>query len=39
MRGYAMAIHARTESSSSLFGKTVITIDYSDYRFQIRPKQ
>jgi hypothetical protein len=36
MRGYAMAIHARAESSSSLFGKTVITIDYSDYRFELR---
>lgn len=38
MQGYAMAIHARAESSSMLFGRTVITIDYSDYHFQLRPK-
>lgn len=37
MQGYAMAIHARAESSSMLFGHTVITIDYSDYHFNIRP--
>jgi hypothetical protein len=37
LQGYAMAIHARAESTSSLFGKTVITIDYSDYQFKIRP--
>jgi hypothetical protein len=35
MEGYAMATHARAESSSALFGRTVITIDYSDYHFQI----
>lgn len=35
MRGYAMAIHARAESHSLLFGRTVITIDYSDYRFEM----
>jgi hypothetical protein len=35
MQGYAMATHARAESSSMLFGRTVITIDYSDYHFQI----
>lgn len=35
MRGYAMATHARAESNSMLFGRTVITIDYSDYHFQI----
>jgi hypothetical protein len=37
MQGYAMATHARAESSSMLFGKTVITIDYTDYQFQLRP--
>lgn len=36
LQGYAMAIHARAESSSSLFGETVITIDYSDYRLELR---
>jgi hypothetical protein len=36
MQGYAMATHARAESSSLLFGKTVVTIDYSDYKFEIR---
>ena len=35
--GYAMATHARAESSSFLFGRTVVTIDYSDYHFQMRP--
>jgi hypothetical protein len=39
MQGHSMAIHARAESSSMLFGKTVITIDYSDYHFQLRPTQ
>jgi hypothetical protein len=37
MQGYAMAAHARAESSSTLFGRTVIVIDYSDYRFELRP--
>jgi hypothetical protein len=36
MQGYAMAIHARAESSSTLFGRTVITIDYGEYHFQMR---
>ena len=36
MQGYAMATHARAESSSLFFGRTVVTIDYSDYHFQIR---
>lgn len=34
--GYAMAAHARAESSSKLFGKTVVTIDYGDYHLQTR---
>lgn len=38
MQGYAMATHARAESSSLIFGRTVVTIDYSDYHFQLRPK-
>lgn len=39
MQGYAMATHARAESSSALFGRTVIKIDYSDYHFDIRRAQ
>ena len=35
MDGYAQATHARGESSG-LFGKTVVTIDYSDYRIEVR---
>lgn len=38
MQGYAMAIHARAESTSMFFGRTVVTIDYSDYHFELRPK-
>ena len=37
MQGYAMATHARAESSSFFFGRTVVTIDYSDYQFEMRP--
>jgi hypothetical protein len=37
MQGYAMTIHARAESNSALFGRTLIVIDYSDYHFQLRP--
>lgn len=36
MTGYAMATHAHAESSSFLFGRTAVTIDYSDYQFRIR---
>ena len=36
LQGYAMASHARAESTSALFGRTVIVIDYSDYHFQLR---
>jgi len=35
MDGFPMATHARAESSSFLFGRTVVTIDYSDYKLQI----
>lgn len=34
--GFSMAMHARAESSSMLFGRTVVTIDYSDYQLQLR---
>jgi hypothetical protein len=32
INGYSMAMHARAESDSALFGRTVVTIDYSDYK-------
>jgi hypothetical protein len=35
-RGFSMAKHARAESNSVLFGQTVVTIDYSDYKLQLR---
>lgn len=34
MNGFAMATHARAESHNALFGRTVIIIDYSDYKLQ-----
>jgi len=34
--GFAQATHARAVSSSFLFGKTIVTIDYSDYKVQLR---
>jgi len=36
INGYSMANHARAESDSSLFGRTVVTIDYSDYKLEIK---
>ncbi|HWG21569.1 MAG TPA: hypothetical protein VG225_13650 [Terracidiphilus sp.] len=39
MDGYAMAIHARAESHNAIFGRTVVTIDYSDYHLELRPQQ
>jgi hypothetical protein len=35
MNGFAMATHARAQSSSLLFGTTVLTIDYRDYQVQL----
>ena len=37
VNGFAMATHARAESNSWLVGRTVVTIDYSDYRLQLGP--
>ncbi|HTW62351.1 MAG TPA: hypothetical protein VMD55_11130 [Terracidiphilus sp.] len=37
IEGFPMATHARAESSSLLFGRTVVLIDYSDYHLQIAP--
>jgi hypothetical protein len=34
MSGFAMATHARAESHNALFGRTVIVIDYSDYKLE-----
>ncbi|MGA3160651.1 MAG: hypothetical protein ABSC77_05495 [Terracidiphilus sp.] len=34
--GFAMATHARAVSDSFLFGRTIVTIDYSDYQIQLR---
>ena len=34
--GYSMATHARAESDSFLFGRTVVTIDYSEYQLQLK---
>jgi len=33
--GYAMATHARAESNSLLFGRTVVIIDYTGYQIQL----
>ncbi|MGO9437560.1 MAG: hypothetical protein ACLPH3_13465 [Terracidiphilus sp.] len=35
--GFSMATHARAESNTFLYGKTVVTIDYSGYQIQVRP--
>jgi hypothetical protein len=35
MNGFAMATHARAESDSMFFGRTVLTIDYKDYQVQL----
>jgi hypothetical protein len=39
VNGFAEATHARAESDSLLFGRTVVTIDYQDYQIQLRPRQ
>src|ERR1700722_413743 len=36
INGYSMAMHARAESDSALFGRTVVTIDYSDYKLEAK---
>jgi len=35
--GYSQATHARAVSNSFMFGKTIVKIDYEDYRIQLRP--
>lgn len=34
--GFAQATHARAVSNSTLFGLTIVTIDYRDYQMQLR---
>ncbi len=36
IEGYSMATHARAESLSLLFGRTVVVIDYGNYHLQLR---
>jgi hypothetical protein len=36
--GFSMAMHARAESNSFLFGRTVVTVDYSNYHIEIEKK-
>jgi hypothetical protein len=38
-RGFSEATHAWAESDSTLFGRTVVTIDYSNYQIQFTGKQ
>ena len=35
--GYPEATHLRAQSSSFLFGETVVTVDYRDYHVELRP--
>jgi|HubBroStandDraft_1064217.scaffolds.fasta_scaffold20557_4 hypothetical protein len=37
IEGYPMATHARAESSSALFGRTVVMIDYGEYHVRVAP--
>jgi hypothetical protein len=34
--GYAMATHSQAESNSRWFGRTVVTIDYSQYQVEVK---
>ena len=35
--GYPQAIHLRALSNSFMFGETIVTVDYQDYRVELRP--
>jgi len=37
--GFAQAMHARAESDSTLFGRTIVTIDYREYQMNLRPEK
>jgi hypothetical protein len=39
MQGFSMATQARAVSDSFLLGRTTVTIDYRDYKIQLRPAQ
>lgn len=39
MNGFSMATHARAESDSMVFGRTILTIEYRDYQVQLSPAQ
>ena len=36
IEGFPMAMHARAESKSVLFGRTVVLIDYTDYHLHVQ---
>ncbi len=36
VEGFSMATHARAESSTFLYGRTVVTIDYSGYKIDVK---
>jgi hypothetical protein len=35
--GFSQAIHARAVSNSSMFGQTIVKIDYQNYQVQLGP--
>jgi hypothetical protein len=37
--GFSMATHARAESEAFLYGRTIVTIDYSNYDIQVHPNK
>ena len=37
VEGFSMATHARAESSTFLYGRTVVTIDYTGYQIEVKP--
>jgi hypothetical protein len=37
VQGFSMATHAHAESSTFLYGRTVVAIDYSGYEIEVRP--
>jgi hypothetical protein len=36
INGFSMATHARAESTTLLFGPTILTIDYTNYDIQLQ---
>ena len=39
VNGFGMATQARAISDSFILGRTTVTIDYRDYKIQLRPAQ